>query len=235
MSRLLRLIFISFLAILPLRASLIVATTPAALSSNDSANWSQFGANNTTLLQTFSAVSLHSLAISGSFAGGTGFEERVCPSSPACGWTTSGTGMSAGDSVIVTNNGVQGTGPLTLSFPTVHGVGAWIQTDFVGLFTAQIQAYQGGSLLGTFTATSNSSGDPVFLGVLSNSSATDITRVVFSITSCPSLCDSTSFAIDTLLMTDIVAVPDVSTWLLVGSGLLGLALRLRRERSMKRS
>src|SRR5215470_17365610 len=86
-------------------ASLVVVATPAGLGSNDFTNWSQLGGNDAAIAQSFAATSSLGLAISGSLTGGGGLVEKVCPSAPACGWVTSGTGMSAGDSLIFTNNG----------------------------------------------------------------------------------------------------------------------------------
>jgi hypothetical protein len=96
--------------------------------------------------------------------------------------------------------------------------GALVQADAPGQFTAQVEAFDGSSLLGTFTATSDSAGDPVFIGV--QNTVADITSLVFDLTACsPGPCDNNDFAIDTLLSENpTAAVPGP----IVGTGLPGL-------------
>jgi len=55
--------------------------------------------------------------------------------------------------------------PVTLSFSKgVARVGALIQADLPGAFTAQIQLFNGATALGSFTVASSTAGDPVYLG-----------------------------------------------------------------------
>ncbi len=74
-----------------------------------------------------------------------------------------------------------GSGPITLTFtnPVSH-VGGQIMSAAHGAFTGRIDAYNGNTLLGSFTevGTSNSNGDnsAIYLGVADN--AAEITKVV---------------------------------------------------------
>jgi hypothetical protein len=220
----------------PAFASISFVTTPSGLGSNDSTNWSQEGPDQTELTSGFDATSSLGISLIGDFEGtaGDGLVAVVCPATPSCSWTTSGTGMNAGDSDIwaFDNTSGLGTGPLSLAFGTdLLGAGAWIEGDTNGQYTAEIQVYNGATLLFTSTAgegTSDSSGDPVFLGVLDTTP--EITSVVFSLTSCGGCSNLGDFAIDTLLMTDPAsATPEPSSLLLLGSGLAGMAWTLRRK------
>ncbi len=122
----------------------------------------------------------------------------VCPET-LCSWNLGGlSGFAAGDSLIWTaDTGNSGNGPLTLNFTSknVAGAGAVIQADGPSQFTANIEAFNGGTSLGSFPVTSDVNGDATFIGVL-DSTAANITKVVFSITSCEG--DCTDFAIDTV-------------------------------------
>ncbi len=213
--------------------SISLVTLPSALGSNDSVTWSQLGSDQATIPTNFSATSVHSQAITGSFATDTGQVAVVCPASPSCSWTTSGVGMSGGDSLIWTidpNANPGNDGPLTLRFPSAFGAGAWIQadeTDVIGSFTAQIQAFNGATSLGNFTEASDSNGDPIFIGVLSNTTA-QISSVVFSLTVVPADASVNDFGLDTLfLKSTAFSVPEPGSVFLVGACLAGLVRKRR--------
>jgi len=174
-------------------------TSLGALGNNDSVPWSQLGADSTSLQSTINANSSGAIAITGTLAANGSLASVVCPASP-CSWGSPGNGgFNAGDTVIWTSDTANGgTGPLKLAFGTsVKGAGALIQADGPGSFTAQIQAFNGTTSLGTFTAASDPQGDAVFLGVVDNTAA-HITSVVYSLTACTGPC--TDFAIDTLFI-----------------------------------
>jgi hypothetical protein len=73
-----------------------------------------------------------------------------------------------------------------------------IQANAPGAFTAQIQAFNGATLLGAFTANSIA-GAAVYIGIQDQTGA-NITKIVFSLTACGPLDVSgcTDFAIDTV-------------------------------------
>jgi hypothetical protein len=135
--------------------------------------------------------------------------------------------FSPGDAVIVTY-----LAPLTINFNTpVQSVGTQIQDDRIGdLFTAEIQAFHSGLLLGTFTENgfSGDVGDnsDIFLGV--RDTTADITSVVYlTYTSTPQF-QLQSVAINQLTV-GTTAIPGALPLFATGIGALGL-LGARRKR-----
>lgn len=200
--------------------SISLITVPSLLGANDTAVWSQLGADQATIPHSFAATSAGGLAITGTFATSTGQVAVTCPATPTCSWTTSGTGIAAGDSLIWTidpNANPGNDGPLTLAFPSVFGAGAWIQADEaspVGAFTAQIQAFKGATSLGTVSETSNTNGDPIFIGV--KDSLAEISSLTFSLTAVPANSSNNDFALDTLLLETTAPEPDSLVLLALG-------------------
>ena len=186
--------------------------------ANDSTSWSQLGADQTVIPQSFTATSTGGVSISGSLAGNSGLVVISGSSWTSIPPTTT---FPAGDTLVWTfdNNGTNlGSAPLTLGFgKAVLAGGATIQADFLGVFTASVEAFNGNSLLGTEAVVSDSNGDPVFIGV--QDTAADITSLVFDLKlmGCADLsCGNSDFAVDNL----ISAVPGP----IVGAGLPGLIL-----------
>jgi hypothetical protein len=194
--------------------SLVLVSSQAAQGANDALHWSQLGPDGTILAASFTAKSASGLTVTANLAAPNAVASVVCAATP-CSWT--GTGFTAGDTVIWTSDAANGgSGPLTLNFGSgVSGVGAVVQADGPGQFTVQIQAFNGSTSLGTFTATSNAQGDAVYIGVLDQTGA-NITSVEFSLTSCTGTC--TDFAVDTpsLNVPNITSFPLAVT--LTGSG-----------------
>src|SRR5579884_300981 len=136
------------------RASdLTLVTSPAGQPSPDAVSWSQLGTDSTQLSSTFSAKSAGGVTISGALSGAGSVLAVVCSATP-CSWK--GAGIASGTTAIWTSDlGNGGNGPLTLQFgKPVSGAGAMIQADAPGQFTAQIDAYNGTQLLGSFTESS---------------------------------------------------------------------------------
>jgi hypothetical protein len=178
--------------------TLIAVNSQPAQGANDFVNWSQLGADATLLGATFGASSVGLVPVTATLAGANSVISVVCTASP-CSWT--GSGFTAADSLLWTSDaGNSGNGPVTLAFLTpITGAGAMIQANAPGQFTAQIQAFNGATLLGTFTVLSDAAGDAVYIGV-QDQTAANITKVVFSITACGplDLSGCTDFAIDTV-------------------------------------
>jgi hypothetical protein len=190
-------------------------------SANDSTAWSALGSDGTNISSPFTATSAGGVAITGSFfAGGNGL---VVVS--GTGWTATPPSITfpTGDTLIWTfdNNANVATDPLTLSFGSaVRAGGLAIQPDSLGSFTATVNAFNGGNLIGTETIASDSNGDPVFIGA--HDSVAEITSLVFDITltGCALNCGN-DFAVDTLLSENpnpVAAVPGP----IAGAGLPGL-------------
>jgi len=193
-------------------------TNRTTFNGNDSANWNQLGASGAAIPNPFSANSTGGVHIMGSFAvaGGTG---QVLVQ----GTSFSGN-FAAGDFLISTT--ANGNGPLTLAFSQgITGGGAQIQEDFFGAFTAQLQAFNGSTLLGAFSepGNSNSAGDnsAIFIGV-KDLSGPNITNLVFSVTSC-AIPTCTDFAINRLSL-DTRRIPEPSTILLFLSAVAVFAI-----------
>jgi hypothetical protein len=175
--------------------TLTQVTSSAAQAANDSLVWSQKGADGTVLAASFSASTTSTAnPVTVGMGAANSVISVVCTASP-CSWT--GTGFTAGHSLLWSSDaGNGGSGPVTLTFTNgVKGAGALVQADLPGAFTGQIQVYNGATLLATYTVASDTVGDPVYLGAL-DSTGPNITKAVFSLTTCASLC--TDFGLDTV-------------------------------------
>jgi hypothetical protein len=181
-------------------------TSSASQAANDSLAWSQKGADGTVLPVSFTSTTAMANSVTVGLGAANSIISTVCTANP-CSWT--GTGFTAGHSLLWTSDaGNGGSGPVTLTFTkNVSGAGALIQSDLPGTFTGEIEVYNGATLLATYTVASDAAGDPVYLGAL-DQSGPNINKVVFSLTTCPSLC--TDFGLDTVNVNAATAAPAVT-------------------------
>ena len=137
-----------------------------------------------------------------------------------------------GDSVFYTHH----SGPLTLSFNTpLSTVGAQIDYNTYGAFTAEIQVFNQNTLLGTFTedgtVTTNDDNSAIFLGATDTDGG--ITSIVYSVTWNQEQRDLADFAINQVSIAAApppVSVPEPATLALFSAGVLGVgAVRRRRK------
>ena len=177
-------------------------SSKASQGSNDSVLWSQLGADGTALAASINATSGTGVVVNVGLAGPNSLASAVCAASPTCSWA--GTGFAAGDRIIWTSDAAAGgNGPVTLTFgKSLSGAGTLIQADEPGQFVARIQAFNGSTLLGSFSVTSNASGSAVYIGIV-DQTGPNITSVTFSLTACGSAdanCVLSDFGLDTVFL-----------------------------------
>lgn len=186
-------------------------------------DWGQLGPPFTQVPQQFQSDIGGVFLVDGTFAGGPG--ERL---DEGTGWVGN---FTLGDHLLWTN----ANGPLVLDFGRVQGVGLQIETNSYGPFTAQIKAFNGNTLLGTFLENGNSQptedGSAIFIGV--KDSIIDITSIELSIVSCTGNC--ADFAINSVYFRafNIEGVPEPASIVLLGSGLLAAVGSSLRKHTKK--
>lgn len=207
-------------------ASTIQVTSPAGLIANGLLDWGGLGpaftpvANNTAVGVT--GVPGLTATVSES---GTSLERR----DQGTGWQGN---FADGSELLWTGLGpTEGGGPITLVFSApIYGFGAFIESDFMGSYVAQIAAFDASSnSLGVFTVggvQTLGGGVAPFLGILSSSA--DISRIVYSLTVSPGL--GQDLAISNGIVQTQTAVPEPASLLLLGTGLVGVATRYRRRK-----
>ncbi|AJE03211.1 PEP-CTERM sorting domain-containing protein [Geobacter pickeringii] len=207
--------------------ALSLATDASAFSGSDTIDWGTLGPGRTKLSQPFSNAvgGMPGLGVTVSMPSSGLMETRVQGKS----WAGN---FGSGESLLWTR---YSNGPLILDFDSaVSGVGAQIQANRFGDFLATIEAFdQGGASLGSFVLNGHSdyskTDTALFIGVLSN--LANIDKVAFSVAS---VTGHNDFAINNPLVQRQAAqpapVPEPSTYLLLGIGLIGAAVARWRTR-----
>ncbi len=191
-----------------LYAGAVLVSNPNQMPSTvDVLTWNQLGADQSSVASTFLAYTAGNATgnepVVGHLANG-----KATLITAGTDWTAS-PGITDGESLLWTDAGTGGSGPVTLSTMPISGLGSYIQADGGGQFTANIQAFAGVNSVLDLSVTSDSAGDAVFLGV--SDSAAEITRVVYSLTSAPIGYSTNDFVLGQLYVQDpflhVVAPP----------------------------
>jgi hypothetical protein len=208
----LSLIFAALLmSVLTAHADTLVTSRPVG---TDSVDWSQLG--NGSIANPFSFTTANSVNGTGSYANaGTG--NVIVQNS---GWNGN---FAFGDVL----NWSYGEGPITLNFSQGYDqIGAQIQADYFGGFTAQICDVNG-CVTEDGNSNSNSDNSAIYIGI---SSSTPITWATFSLTA------ATDGSVDDFAINDVTLgggslapTPEPGSLLLLGSGLMGFAGAARRK------
>jgi hypothetical protein len=200
------------------QAGLVTCRTGSGcLNGNDSYDWTtNYGLSGNPIPNNSTATSNGGVTATVNFStGGNG--ERLDQSTS---WNGN---FTPGDELLWTMN----NGPLNfINFShTLFGLGANFQPNSFGNFTAQLCDSNGMCVSENGVSTSNGDGSAIFIGLTDSAGFTSAT---FSLTACPFNC--ADFAINQL---DIVktVIPEPSSLVLLGSGLLGAVGMIRRKLS----
>lgn len=209
----------SILVAVPACASIV--TSQSALAPDDSIGWAQLGATLTPVPNGQVVTSVDGKTATLSSTTLSGFERL----DQGNGWNGN---FAPGDALLWT--GDAGGPDITITFANpVSGVGAQIQADVFGAFTAEIHLSNGNVFTEDGTSNPNGDGSAIFLGALDGTA--DILSISFDMTLAAG--SPNSFAIDTLFIRTNPpnSVPEPLTLSLFGIGLGGLVAMRRRKRA----
>jgi hypothetical protein len=199
-------------------ASVTGVTTVGALSPNATIDWSQLGGQFTSVPSSVNVLDSLGNTVNVTSGGG------MLRLDEGSGWAGN---FSSGEPLLWTDQ----NGPdITLHFTNaVFGVGAQIQADFYGAFTAEVFTSDG-SFSENGVSNGNNDGSAIFIGMTSTA---PITAFTFHLTN--AVLAPNDFAIGhvSLNTTGGSATPEPAAWALMiaGFGLAGASLR-RRHRAI---
>jgi len=245
-----RLLVVMFCASTSLYGSAVLVTSPSGLNANEFVSWAQVN-------PVFSSFTTETAgeSLTGTFSSGSGKVVQACSGSKGC---LAGGGIAQNDYLLLTEAPSYADSSVTFSFDNSYsGVGAYLEgvsgtSDAGTTFTIRIQAFNGVNSVLTSTAlvTSDSKGDPIFVGV--SDAAQEITKVIFSLTDANGNPITGNFALDTLdlynapvIIVDPPVVdppapaqqqsgdstPEPGVMFLVGPALIALAIGVRKRGS----
>ncbi|MBV8905002.1 MAG: hypothetical protein JOZ22_15335 [Acidobacteriia bacterium] len=219
---------LALIAVPGARADLTTCRTgPGCLNGTDSYDWTNnYGAPFSPIPNGSTATSNGGATLTVSLAGGGNGERR----DQGNGWAGN---FNPGDELFWTSS--PGQGPLTFLFSNpLSGLGANIQSDYFGSFTAQLQAFDiNGNLIDSQiengNSTSNGDGSAIFIGLTNDPG---IASATFSLTSSSN--DVNDFAINQL--DTVVATPEPGFYVPVAGLMVALAFaKLRKARELRTS
>jgi hypothetical protein len=203
--------------------------TRAQQNPSDIYDWGQFGPDGTAVSSPAGATSFNGLGATVSIAGLTMY--TYVDSCPTCGEGSWNGNFEIGENLLYTGNqSGGGPGPLTIAFASgVSSVGFQIQDEFLGPFTATLQAFNGSTLLDTLVmlgvSNQNNDGSAIFMG-LGDLTGPNITKIVISEQGTG---DANDFAINALSIGVNSTTPEPSSLVLLGTGLLAVGGMVRRK------
>jgi len=225
----------------------------AATAFNDSVDWCQFGCLTATSTWTPLGTSQSWVAAGGISTGTVGLANPIGNDSMVLAvqdlnWTGNFPDIPSGMGLIY-NNACCGSSPddILISFNQAEvGVGAYIQADYPGDFTATVSLFDASmQLLGSYSTSGysdNSPGGALFIGA---NSTDPVWYALFDAIGTGGSSAEPDFAIGTMMLNNAVActpddegeggscagdtVPEPASWLLMAPVLLGLAVFARRR------